>query len=317
MPDSPLRYVLVYALADDSGLTLIDAGWDNEESWVALNNGLTHIGASIADVQGMLITHHHSDHIGLAHRVRSASGAWIALHPADYEAIIRPEFRDPKIAKIDGLQSLLALGASSSEANDLINRSAKADFRSTYAIPDRLVEDGEVIGVAGWSLRAVHTPGHTPGHLCFIDEDAKLLFAGDHVLPRISPNISADANAQVDALGNFLCSLSKISEYEVDEVLPAHEWRYRGLQQRVKELRDHHEGRLKELLRIVEANPGSVAWELAGELSWSRAWNETLGFVRTSAVRETKAHLVHLQHLGLIDSTSDEVPRYSVNLNAD
>ncbi len=313
IPDSPLRYVSVYVLASENGLTLIDAGWDGEQSWAALCDGLVSIGASILDVRGCLVTHQHYDHLGLAQRAREASGAWIGLHPADRDAIMRPDFRDPELAVLAETEYLIFLGASAEEAHRLVNFYDRSkDPRSRLAIPDRLIEDGEAIGIAGWSLRAVHTPGHTPGHLCFVDEANQLLFAGDHILPRISPNISADRRPGTDALGSFFASLAAIGKEDVTEVLPAHEWRFRGLPARVQELHQHHERRLAELLELIGRNPGSVPWELAGQLTWSRAWDQYDGFMRVSAVTETMAHVVHLLRRGLVVASSDAVPRYQL-----
>src|ERR1700728_698378 len=89
MPQSSLRYVLVYLLEQDHGVSMIDAGWDTEDAWSALNAGLDKAGYEIGDVKSVLVTHIHPDHYGLAGRVREASGAWVALHPAD--ADILPE----------------------------------------------------------------------------------------------------------------------------------------------------------------------------------------------------------------------------------
>jgi glyoxylase-like metal-dependent hydrolase (beta-lactamase superfamily II) len=308
---NPLRYVSVYVLGSDAGLTLIDAGWDSDESWRALCAGLAGIGGSIEDVRGCLVTHQHFDHIGLARRVREASGAWVALHPADRDAIMREDFRDPIVASAADVRWLVWLGAPQAEAIRLRGqRRADEDPRASFAIPDRLVEDGEELHVPNWSLRAVHTPGHTPGHLCFVAQDRRLLFAGDHVLPRISPNISADRRANVDALADFLSSLDKIAAEPVDEVLPAHEWRFSGLRERAHQLAGHHQARLDELLDAVRRHPGSAAWELAGELTWSRQWDQYDGHMRIAAVNETMAHLVHLARLGRVAVSDDPVPRY-------
>ena len=65
IPANPLRYVSVYAFGTGEGLVLIDAGWGAEESWLALRDGLTSIGAGVADVHGVLVTHMHFDHVGL------------------------------------------------------------------------------------------------------------------------------------------------------------------------------------------------------------------------------------------------------------
>src|SRR5258708_40261664 len=72
IPANPLRYVTVYVFGTGEGLVLIDAGWGAEESWRALQAGLESIGAGVADVRGVLVTHMHFDHVGLAGRVRDA-----------------------------------------------------------------------------------------------------------------------------------------------------------------------------------------------------------------------------------------------------
>jgi glyoxylase-like metal-dependent hydrolase (beta-lactamase superfamily II) len=311
MPNNPLRYVSVYVLGGESGLTLVDAGWDSDEAWAALTDGLAGIGASVEDVRGSLVTHMHFDHIGLARRLREASGAWIALHPADRDVIADPDQRDAARAAELDRRWLFSLGASADELDRLAARRSTPDPRGTIAIPDRLVEDGENLELPGWSLRAVHTPGHTPGHLCFTDERSGLLFGGDHLLPRISPNISAYRETSADALGDFLASLTKVADYPATEVLPAHEWRYRGLRARVEQLLAHHEARLSELLAVVRDNPASAPWQLAGELTWSRPWDQYDDYMRISAVGETAAHLVHLARRGLVSSSREAVPRYT------
>ena len=166
-PVSPLRYVSVYVLVGESGITLIDAGWDSDAAWEALCSGLSVLGTSMADVHGCLVTHQHFDHIGLARRIREASDAWIALHPADRDAILRPDFRDALLASMADVRWLVRLGASPEEAERLRGRhQADDDPRGTFAVSDRLVENGEILHLPSWTLRALHTPGHTPGHLC-------------------------------------------------------------------------------------------------------------------------------------------------------
>src|SRR6201995_4064862 len=116
IPGNPLRYVSVYAFGTGEGLVLIDAGWGAEESWRALRAGLESIGAAMADVRGVLVTHMHFDHVGLAGRVRQASGAWIAMHPADQEVFGRPDYRDAGRAGAVEAEFLRGLGAAPAEA---------------------------------------------------------------------------------------------------------------------------------------------------------------------------------------------------------
>src|SRR5919198_3212163 len=78
IPNNPLRYVLVYAFETDRGPVIVDAGWNTDDAFDALCAGLTTVGASVADVRGVMVTHIHPDHYGLAGRVRETSGAWVA-----------------------------------------------------------------------------------------------------------------------------------------------------------------------------------------------------------------------------------------------
>jgi glyoxylase-like metal-dependent hydrolase (beta-lactamase superfamily II) len=301
IPHNPLRYVSVYALAlSGGGLGLIDTGWDSEEGWAALTAGLAGLGGSVDDVRGVLVTHMHFDHIGLADRVRATSGAWVALHPADAEHIASPRYRDALAAVASEVEFLVSLGADREEAIADVGPSEAFEPFTRMAIPDRLLQDGDVADLPGWSLRAVHTPGHTPGHLCFAEERTGLLFSGDHVLPRISPNISTTVDGAPDPLRDFLTSLAKAGELTAEEVLPAHEWRFSGLAQRTADLARHHERRMAELLGAVRDHPHSTPWQLAAYLTWSRPWDQYEQRMRIFAVTETDAHLRLLSSRGLV-----------------
>jgi len=312
IPNNPLRYVSSYAFAAGGGLVLIDSGWDAEESWQALVSGLRAIGAAPADVRGVLVTHMHFDHAGLAGRLRAASGAWIAMHPADRAVIASPEFRDPGRMVVREVALLRSLGAPAGEAAAAVGTAEGYEGFTSIALPDRELTDGDVADVPGWRLRAVHTPGHTPGHLCFVDELSQRMFAGDHILPRITPNISVYALEGVHPLADYLASLAKVRDLKVDEIMPAHEWRFRGLAERADDIAAHHERRLAELLAAVAAHPDSSPWELAGRLTWSRSWDQYSGRMRISAVTETAAHVLELLRRGLISTSGGDAPTYRV-----
>jgi glyoxylase-like metal-dependent hydrolase (beta-lactamase superfamily II) len=313
IPHGGLRYVSVYVLAlPGGGLGLIDAGWDDDEGWTALTDGLASLGASVADVRGVLVTHLHFDHLGLAERVREASGAWVAMHPADASLVASPEHRDPALSTAAEVAFLVSLGADPEEATEDVGPVAHHAPFARMAVADRLLEDGDLADLPGWRLRALHTPGHTPGHLCFAEERTGLFFSGDHVLPRISPNISTMHNGLADPLRDFLGSLAAVGDRdEPAEVLPAHEWRFRGLADRTRQLAEHHEHRLAELLAAVRAHPGSTPWRLAAHLTWSRPWEQYERRMRIFAVTETDAHLRLLASRGLVTGSGGAVPTWT------
>ncbi|RZU53749.1 glyoxylase-like metal-dependent hydrolase (beta-lactamase superfamily II) [Krasilnikovia cinnamomea] len=308
IPDNPLRYVLVYALEAADGLVLIDAGWDADASWAALNLGLAEIGAAVGDVRAVLVTHHHADHLGLAGRIREASGAWIAIHRLDAPRE-GPDRHSPASWRSSVAENMVRHGT----PRALARSAAAAMDAETFldaAAPDVTFEDGERIRLPGVNLQVVWTPGHSPGHSCFYEPQRRLLFSGDHVLPRITPQVAVYAGSRSDPLADFLDSLGRLEEFDVEEVLPAHEYRFRGLSPRLADMAEHHVRRLLELRGAVEAHPGSTAWELAGRLLWSRPWETFSAESCCFALAETLAHLIRLENRGEVRSTALEPVRW-------
>ena len=154
------------------------------------------------------------------------------------------------------------------------------------------------------------TPGHSPGHICLYSPSRRLMFSGDHVLPRISPNISFHDSSAPNPLADYLNSLAKVEKLECDEVLPGHEWRFSGLNERVKELRSHHDARLGEVRMVLSEDEYMTCWELATHLTWSRALDESSPFIMRTSSGETLAHLAYLENVGIVLRTIERPARF-------
>jgi glyoxylase-like metal-dependent hydrolase (beta-lactamase superfamily II) len=310
IPNNPLRYVLVYAFETDRGPYLVDAGWNTEDAYQTLVAGLGEAGFLITDVQGVLVTHIHPDHYGLAGRIREASGAWVALHPADAELITGRYDEPDNLLELMG-QMLKRDGAPEEEIASLQNASMPIRSWVWAATPDVLFEDGDKPDVPGWDLTAIWTPGHSPGHLCFYDRSNRLMLSGDHVLPRITPNISFHPQAGPNPLGDFLSSLDKVAAFDTDEVLPAHEYRFDDLRARVEALKAHHHARFDEVVEAIR-DGDTTTWQIAGRMTWNRPWDEIKGFMRRAAVGETLAHLHYLETLGVVKENVGEPSHWEI-----
>jgi glyoxylase-like metal-dependent hydrolase (beta-lactamase superfamily II) len=169
------------------------------------------------------------------------------------------------------------------------------------ARPDRLLDDGEQADVPGWTLEAVWTPGHTPGHLCFAEQTHQLLLSGDHLLPDLTPHIGLPGGtAAGDPLADYLASLHRLASSAFREVLPAHQHRFADAAARARALVDHHEQRLASVLAIVAAMSGPTAWQVAERMEWNRPWSALSVRTRCTALTEACAHLRHLEVRGLV-----------------
>lgn len=293
IPHNPLRYTLSYLIEADGGLLVVDPGWESEEGWDALRAGLTEAGAAAGDVTGILATHIHPDHHGLSERLRDLSGAWIAMHPAERDTL--PQRMSNALGTHSTLTSWLRERGASEE--DALALGGPFDARdpeaAAMAEPDVLLEDGDLVPLPGRTLRAVWTPGHTPGHLCLQAVDERLLLTGDHVLPRITPNIGLYPGGTGSPLADFLGSLAHTRDFDDHDALPAHEYRFRGLGERARMLARHHEQRCQEIVDVVASLGTVTPWQVATNLTWSRPWAE-VGHMRISALAETESHLDHL-----------------------
>ncbi len=314
LPNNSLLYVLVYVFETDAGPYIVDAGWNTDDALAALRSGLEAAGTGLAEVQGVLVTHIHPDHYGLAGRVREESGAWIGLHPAD-AALISGRYVDPSVL-LEGMGAMLRrMGAPADEISTLQYASMPVRALVDAVRPDVLFEDGARPDVPDWDLTSIWTPGHSPGHVCFWEPRHRVMLSGDHVLPRITPNISFHPQAGENPLGDYLASLERLRPYDATEVLPAHEHRFAGLQERLTELRAHHEHRFEEIVAAI-GDGRTTAWEIAECMHWSRSWDRIDGFMRRAAVGEAMAHLRTLEARGIVREVHGEPSLWRLTTSA-
>jgi len=292
---TPLRYSLSYLLETGAGLVVVDLGWDSDESWQRFLAGLTHAGKTLDDVSGVVVTHVHPDHYGLAARVRASSDAWLAVHPAEHPQIALDEAAAKhRIADMEDW--LLNCGAPDSEVECLRAESADMTAHFPGVRPDVDLTDGTPVRDTDGSLAAVHTPGHTPGSTCFIDRERSLVFTGDHVLPRITPNVSKRPTSDEDPLHDYVGSLHRVRALESEArlfALPGHERGFGDLGRRLAEIDWHHAKRLDEMEAAVRQG-NATTWTVAQAVGWSRPFEDLPPRARRSAIGETHSHLYRL-----------------------
>ncbi|MGI5242214.1 MBL fold metallo-hydrolase [Dactylosporangium sp. CA-139066] len=303
IPIASLKIVNVYVFEHPGGgVTLLDAGWDDHRSLTSLTEGLERTGHDLDDVRSVIVTHAHPDHLGLAHVIRARTGATVVVQQREAERLGGPRSMPVRFRRAVA-DRFPHWGVPHAKIADMVDPSAPVSEES-WQVPVTGVADGELLDIPGWSVRAVWTPGHTGGHLCLHDPQHRLLFTGDHVLPRITPGVGSHPDEANDALGEFLASLRKVAALDVEWVMPGHEYRFTDLPGRVADLLAHHDRRLDEVESVVRAEPGATGWRVTERISWSRPLERFGAQMVRAAVAETVAHLVHLELLGRVRHTA-------------
>ncbi|HEX6871691.1 MAG TPA: MBL fold metallo-hydrolase, partial [Micromonosporaceae bacterium] len=206
LPFDGLRAVNVYAVVDDGGLVLVDSGWAVTEARELLEKALAALGAGLPDVRRFLVTHVHRDHYNMAVLVRREFGAAVALGAGERATL--DLLCDPGHRLMDNHWAVLARCGAGELVEPLRQRAQQYPHDpSDWAPPDDWLGGGADIALAGRTLQVVETPGHTRGHVIFVDAAAGLMFAGDHVLPHITPSIGYEPAPSALPLGDYLHSL--------------------------------------------------------------------------------------------------------------
>lgn len=295
LPGDGLTAVNVYALVHGDAVTLVDSGWSFGPGFDVLERALGVLDLEPGQIDRVLVTHFHRDHLTLAFRLRELFGSRVLLgigEQANLENVIA--------GKADGQRSWLRRWGAESLRAALDAMPAPPDSR--YEQPDTWIAGPAELEVGTHRLRAIPTPGHTRGHLVFADEGHGLLFSGDHVLPQITPSIAVESLRSDLPLGDFLSSLQLMKELPDLHLLPAHGPSDRRSHQRVDELLDHHERRLRATYDVVRGGAAS-ALDVAGQLPWTRrerSFTELDPHNQLLAVAETAAHLDVLVRDGML-----------------
>lgn len=296
-PDNPLRYTLGYLLRGAAGSVFVDPGWDSDAGWRQLLDGLRIAGIGPEQLTGIAVSHYHPDHLGMAARLKAASGAWLGL--GEHEGLRGAEPGTAEEFVLQDRERFQQWGVPLDRVQEVCLTPEIWRMSRKAAAPDLRFSDGEELPVPGLSVRALATPGHTPGHLCFYDQANSLLLTGDHILPRITPHISLESFGAANPLADYYESLDRIDLPGDLEVLPGHEYRFSGLKERISQIKTHTDQRSAEVRGVLSGNAPRTVWDVAQALTWSRGWESLRNFTLRLALAETASHLVYLRSRGV------------------
>ncbi|MDA1240870.1 MAG: MBL fold metallo-hydrolase [Chloroflexi bacterium] len=316
-PAPALPYIIPYVFeGQDGGISLFDAGFGTPEAIEAMTRQLADLGYAPKDIRRIFISHAHPDHIGMAGWIKEQSPdcdvimmerewQWIQDRWLDGEAWTK--LSDAWLVQhgvpqeeIDAAHEAGALSPTSPAVkpgekappppanNGRQGGSPMFQFGTPVTLPD-----GDIVEFDGWSLQAVWTPGHTPGHMCIYETNHRLMFTGDHVLPYISPNVSLHADQEGSSpLAEFRDSLKKVASFDVARALPAHEFTMADLRGRCDILLHHHDDRLSEVRDAIGTSGPVSARTISQTVKWNTGpFDDFNIFMKRSALGETLAHL--------------------------
>lgn len=279
----------------DSGLNIAPA----REAWETVIAGPL-AGRTVTRV---LVTHFHPDHLGLAGSLVERFGVrlWMTRGEWLFARMLTSDVRDAPPAEAFAYWRAAGWSEEQIAAEAAKGWGRFASVVSPVPLSYVRLQDGDRIRIGARDWRVVIGSGHSPEHACLLDEEGKLLIAGDQVLPRITSNVSLNlSEPEADPLGEWLASIAKLRRLPDDLlVLPSHGEPFTGLHARLDALADGHRGRLDALHEFL-AEPrravdcfGVLFGRQIGEGSYGLATGEAMAHLRRlevegRAVREVR-----------------------------
>ena len=225
----------VFLVVDSDEGALIDAGFSDDQSIDSRLEALR--GFAGLKLRYIVITHHHFDHSSGAHRLREETGARIVMHRDEAPLLQR--------AAEEELPSDVDAPPDRQEFREQMLR-----FRRDGAkgVPDELVSDNDTLRVGGLTLRMVHTPGHTAGHLSPFLEEGRVVFAGDNVLGLGTTVVPPPPHGD---MAQYIDSLAKMQALEAELMCCGHGPVVREPNRKLQELIDHRHEREQQILSLA------------------------------------------------------------------
>jgi glyoxylase-like metal-dependent hydrolase (beta-lactamase superfamily II) len=291
-----LNHVHVYLVEADDGFILIDTGVNTSEAFTGLKRKLHDIGLDFRDLSQLVITHFHSDHCGQAARIRDLGQVQVVMGHAEraiWEGVQagmddqrEEQFRQHGLPPEQAKQHAEVLP---------YLKGLSAPFEV-----DLRVDQGDTLLAKRRRLEAFITPGHTPGHVCLFLPEEKIMFSGDHILQKITPNIGLHPHSGPDPLGDYLQSLHATLALGARQLLPSHGPLVEDPETRIRELLQHHDLRLQSCVDALGSIP-----QTAYDVSLQVFGTGLDHFGRWMALGETLSHLEHLVHQGQVAKVNE------------
>jgi glyoxylase-like metal-dependent hydrolase (beta-lactamase superfamily II) len=301
-----LSHINVWVLDDGDGVAIVDTGLnlaDTHAAWVTALAG--------RKVTRVLATHFHPDHVGAAGWLCEAHNAPLWMNRTEwlFARMLCADIRDAPPAA--AIEQAVAAGWSEAQIEPMKAQGwgRFAKVVSPLPVGHIRMREGDVIRIGARDWTVWIGSGHTPEHVCLVDEAGGLMIAGDQVLPKITSNVSLSlSEPEGDPLGDWLRSIDKFRALPDHLlVLPAHGEPFHGLHARLDRLEAGHREGLDRLGAHIAIEPRRVVDCFT--MLFKRAVTESILGLATG---EAMAHLRHLEVTGrAVRETRDGVWYYA------
>ncbi len=303
-----LRHVHAYLLAHDKNLALFDTGLNTDSALAALEKDLQSVGLDIKNIRQIYLTHVHTDHCSMAGLLQKMTGAKVYLSAPAYEEYCHFRKADEAVAMARSFYA--RQGMTPAEIEAIIDEFEDIRAIITEFDADDILEDKQVCKFGSAQFEVIFTPGHANGHICFFFPEEKCLLAGDHILPYIAPSLTPNIfDDNYRPLNTYLESLGKIEKLDCAEIHPGHGNSLSSVNERIAEIRAHHEQRKNFFYGFLNNAPKTardVAQEIFGK--------DLPDFEKFLALNETFVYLQELKAEGKIsEKMQDYVFIYTQN----
>lgn len=289
-------------ILDRDGVAVVDPGIPEPTVREKLVGALAERGHDLGDVDTVLLTHFHIDHIGLAAEIQSAGDASVHVHRDD-APIVRGDADALESMRTRQRERFDRWGVPDRKRAAIPGFESHDEAEPVSPVPESVtpLEDGETVSAGGFDMRVIHTPGHAAGHACFefATGDGREAFVGDTILPVYTPNVGGSDTRLDDPLSRYLESLRRLDDREYPRVWPGHRSVIEDPDGRIREIVDHHRERCRRIVSILEDHGPADAWTVSDHL-----FGELDGIHIVHGPGEAYAHLEYLRNDGVVELTA-------------
>lgn len=298
----PNRLVSVnaYLLANAGEAFLVDTAYVPGRDWGHIPRLMRAASVKPTQLRGLVLTHTHVDHVGHIRALEDWIGLSAYIHPD--EELTSAWAAQENRGRFQGW--LAEQGVDTGTAARLGVVLARG--REPMPRWPQPIADGQSLRIGTATWRVLHTPGHTPGHVCLFRESDGTLLTGDHILPNTSSNISVRPGQPYNPLARYLSGLRMIGELPNRLALPGHGQPIRDLEPLLLRRISHHDRRLADVTELTGAT-ALTSFQVALGIRWvhrQKHFLELEPWHQFLALGETLAHLVALEAQGVVERTS-------------